>query len=121
MVPALSADSGGVLVNSEGDRGEEETWGRRAAWADYYGTRNGVTEGLAILTHPSNPWHPSPWFTRNYGFFSPTPMQWLADGRFDLEEGETLSLRYRVLVHEGSAEEAAIADRYTAWTARADG
>lgn len=119
MVPALSVDSGGVLVNAEGDRGESETWGRRAPWADYYGTRDGRTEGLAILTHPSNPWHPAPWFTRNYGFFSPTPMQWLADGRFDLDEGERLTLRYRVIVHAGTAEEAGIAERYAAWAGRA--
>lgn len=116
MAPALSVDSGGVLINAEGDLGEEETWGRRAAWADYSGSRNGRTEGLAILTHPGNPWHPAPWFTRDYGFFSPTPMQWLADGRFDLAEGDSLTLRYRVLVHTGDARRARISEQYERWT-----
>ena len=38
------------------------------------GARGGVTEGIAIFQHPGNRWYPSKWFTRDYGFFSPTPM-----------------------------------------------
>lgn len=112
MVPELSVRSGGTLVNAQGDRGEEGTWGVASPWCDYWGTRGGAREGLAILTHPENRWHPAPWFTRDYGFFSPTPMYWLEDGHLDLAEGEALRLRYRVLVHSGSTEEARIEDLY---------
>jgi hypothetical protein len=31
-----------------------------------------------ILQHSGNPFYPAPWFSRNYGFFSPTPV-WLED------------------------------------------
>jgi hypothetical protein len=117
MVPDLAVTAGGTLVNALGDRGERETLGKPAPWADYWGTRDGVTEGLAILEHPENPWGPSPWFTRDYGFFSPTPLNWLEDG-LRLARGEDLRLRYRVVVHGGTAEEARIAELYRQYAER---
>jgi hypothetical protein len=117
MVPELSVTSGGTLVNERGDRGERETLGKPAAWADYWGTRDGIAEGLAILNHPENAWSPPPWFTRDYGFFSPTPLNWLDDG-VRLRQGDDFRLRYRVIVHGGSTEEARIADLYREYAAR---
>ena len=49
LVPELSVNSGGVLINAEGKTGEKGTWGAASPWCDYTGTRNGVTEGIAIL------------------------------------------------------------------------
>jgi hypothetical protein len=115
MMPELSVQSGGTLVNAEGESAEEGTFGKASPWCDYSGERDGVTEGLAILQHPDNRWYPSPWFTRNYGFFSPTPMYWLEGDRFELPKGETLTLQYRVLVHTGTAEDAAIAQHFEAY------
>ena len=112
MAPALSVDSGGILVNSRGGRNAEGTFGQEAEWADFYGSRGGVVEGLAILNHPQNRWTPPPWFTRDYGFFSPTPFNWFEDGHLELPAGEPLRLRYRVVVHGGTTEEARIADLY---------
>jgi hypothetical protein len=66
---------------------------------------------MAILQHPSNPWYPSPWFTRDYGFFSPTPMYWPSNDKETLlKKGGKLVLRYRVLVHGGNASEAKVAE-----------
>ncbi|MFP4174141.1 MAG: PmoA family protein [Candidatus Hydrogenedentota bacterium] len=109
MTPALTVEEGGTLIDAEGNRGEEETFGEQASWAAYYGTRDGVTEGLAILQHPDNPDYPAPWFTRDYGFFSPTPVYWLEEGYAELPEGESLMLRYRVVIFAGDHEEADIA------------
>jgi hypothetical protein len=117
MAPELSVNGTGVLVNAEGDSGEKATWGKTSNWCDYSGTRNGKTEGLAILQHPDNPWYPAPWFTRDYGFFSPTPMQWLEGGEFVLSKGETLNLRYRVVVHAGDAKAADISGAFQAFVA----
>jgi hypothetical protein len=108
VMPELSVTSGGTLVNAEGKTGEKGTWGVASPWCDYSGTRDGVTEGIAILQHPANRWFPSKWFTRDYGFFSPTPMFWLEDDRLDLPKGETLTLRYRVVIHAGDAKAANI-------------
>lgn len=108
VVPDLSVDSGGLLVNAEGKTGEEGTWGVASPWCDYSGTREGVTEGIGILQHPDNRWFPSKWFTRDYGFFSPTPMFWPEAGRTELPKGEALTLRYRVVIHTGDARTAGI-------------
>lgn len=118
MVPALSVDSGGTLVNSREQRSEEGTFAREAEWADYWGTRAGIVEGLAILNHPDNRWTPPPWFTRNYGFFSPTPFNWFESGHLDLAKGEALRLRYRVVVHGGSTAAARVAGLYDDYIGR---
>jgi hypothetical protein len=111
VVPELSVKSGGVLINAEGSTSEKGTWGVASAWCDYSGTRDGVAEGIAILQHPANRWFPTKWFTRDYGFFSPTPMYWPEDGtHIELGEGRVLRLRYRVVVHVGDAETAGIAE-----------
>ena len=108
VVPELSVKSGGALVNAEGKTGEKGTWGVNSAWCDYFGTRGGVTEGLAIFQHPKNRWFPCKWFTRDYGFFSPTPMNWLENGKLELAKGKKLTLRYRVVVHHGDTKAAGI-------------
>jgi hypothetical protein len=108
VVPELSVRSGGMLINAEGKTSEKETWGAESPWCDYSGTREGIKEGIAILQHPKNRWFPCKWFTRDYGFFSPTPMNWLEDDHLDLPKGRTLTLRYRVVVHTGDEKMAGI-------------
>jgi hypothetical protein len=120
VVPELSVKSGGTLVNAEGKTGEKETWGVASPWCDYSGTRDGITEGIAILQHPDNRWFPAKWFTRDYGFFSPTPMNWLKDGRLELAKGEMLILRYRVAVHTGDAKTAGIKKIFKQYKQAAD-
>jgi len=111
MAADLSVKNGGTMINAEGVRGEKGTFGKPSPWIDYSGKRGEFTEGLTVLQHPSNPGYPSPWFTRDYGFISPTPMYWPENGVETLfKKGETLRLRYRVLVHGGNAEEAKIGE-----------
>ncbi len=117
VVPEMSVNSGGTLINAEGETGEKGTWGVASPWCDYNGTRNSVTEGIAILQHPNNRWFPSKWFTRDYGFFSPTPMNWLEDDQpFKLAKGETLTLCYRVVIHAGDAQTADINGLFEQYT-----
>jgi hypothetical protein len=112
VVPELSVKSGGTLVNAEGKTTEKGTFGLNSPWCDYSGTRDGVTEGIAILQNPGNRWFPSKWFTRDYGFFSPTPMYWLEGGRLELPKGETLKLKYRVVIHAGDVKQSQIAAKF---------
>ena len=109
VVPELSVTSGGTLINAEGNTSEKGTFGAASPWCDYSGTRDGAAEGIAILQNPANRWYPSKWFTRDYGFFSPTPMYWLEGDKLNLAKGEKLSLEYRVVVHAGDAKTANIA------------
>ena len=112
----LTVRQGGKMVNSAGDSGEKETFGTPSPWMDCYGQRKMGVEGIAILQHPSSRWYPSRWFTRDYGFMSPTPMYWPEnDESIKLPKGEKVLLRYRVLVHAGTTSKAGIAtlfDRY---------
>jgi hypothetical protein len=111
--PDLAVINGGTMIDSEGNSGEKGTFGKSAGWIDCYGRRMNKSEGIAILQHPSNYWYPSPWFTRDYGFFSPTPMFWPPnDKNITLKKGESVKLRYRVIVHLGDHKEAKIADEF---------
>jgi len=113
MAADLSVKNGGTMINAEGAKGEKDTFGKPSPWIDFYGKRGEFIEGLAILQHPSNPWYPSPWFTRDYGFISPTPMYWPQNGEETfMKKGESLQLRYRVLVHGGSVVEAKIGELF---------
>jgi Family of unknown function (DUF6807) len=114
MAADLSVLNGGTIINAEGLKSEKKTFGQPSPWMDYYGKRGNATEGLAILQHPSNPWYPSPWFTRDYGFMSPTPMFWPENGTsIFMKKGTLLKLRYRVIVHSGDDKEANIAEAFT--------
>ena len=116
MDPDLAVSTGGTMVNAQGDKGEKATFGKASPWMDYYGPRGDGIEGIALLQHPENEWFPATWFTRDYGFISPTPMYWPENDEFiKLKKGETVSLKYRVLVHKGDTEDAGIAQAYQQW------
>jgi hypothetical protein len=113
MAADLAVTNGGTMINAEGIKSEKETFGKKSAWMDFYGKRGNSIEGLAILQHPSNPWYPAPWFTRDYGFMSPTPMYWPEnDKETFLKKGTVLDLRYRVIVHSGDHVQAGIAKAF---------
>jgi len=110
----LSPVGGGTLVSSEGIKGQEGTLGKPARWMAFYGRRaklkEEIVEGIAVFC-PSKAPHPAfencPWFTRDYGNISPTPMNWLEpDKPFILPKGEELNLRYRVVAFGGTPADA---------------
>lgn len=113
MAADLSVKNGGTMVNAEGASAEKDTFGKNSPWMDFSGKRGNATEGIAVMQHPSNPWYPSPWFTRDYGFMSPTPMYWPQKGdETFMTKGTVLNLKYRVLVHSGDSKEANIAGEF---------
>jgi hypothetical protein len=120
VVPELSVEDGGTLINAQGDLAEKGTFGVASPWCDYSGRREGVTEGLAIFQNPANRWYPSKWFTRDYGFFSPTPMYWPEGEYTEIPKGQPLTLRYRVVAHDGDANEAGIARLFEQYRSAAE-
>jgi hypothetical protein len=99
---------------------DEDTWGTRADWCDYYGPVEGKTVGVAIFDHPQNPRHPTWWHVRDYGLFAANPF-----GRHDFEKledksvgnltvpaGKSITFRYRFYIHEGNEKEAKVAEKY---------
>jgi hypothetical protein len=115
MAPDLAVKGGGRLVNAAGESGEQATFGKVSPWMNYAGERDGTVQGLAILSHPDNRWHPPQWFTRDYGFFSPTPMNWLPAGGLNLKPGESITLRYLAVAHTGALDANALNDLLQEW------
>ncbi len=112
----ISPAYGGVLMNSEGGVGAEETLGKEAGWCGYHGKRAGnpdIVEGITVMTHPDNPWK-STWLTRDYGHLSPSPFYFL-DKPWQLKKGNSIDLKYRVAVHVGTPEEADMDGIYKQW------
>jgi hypothetical protein len=102
--------TGGKIENSAGGVNESQTWGQRAAWCDYSGPVAGGLSGIAIMDHPANLRHPTWWFVRNYGLLACNPFgesaytgNAQADGTYTIPAGQELTLRYRVVIHEGNA------------------
>lgn len=115
MEPHLGAARTGTMINAEGLKGEKATFGKKSPWMDCFGDNGWGTEGIAIFDHPANRWFPTEWFTRDYGFISPTPMNWLGDDGFALKKGEPLNLHYRVVVHAGDSQDAELAKLFAKW------
>jgi hypothetical protein len=115
----VDAKQWGQIVN---DRGQTDAaaWGKPAAWVDYHGPIDGETIGIAILNHPSSFRFPTTWHVRTYGLFAANPFggkdfgkdQAEKYGEFTLAKGETMQLRYRLILHRGDAEQAKIAEAF---------
>lgn len=111
----VDSKKGGKIVNSDG-KTNAAAWGKPAAWVDYHGPVDDAIEGIAILNHPSSYGFPSHWHVRTYGLFAANPFG-LKDftggkskGEYTLPAGETMRLRYRVLLHKGDEKEGRVAD-----------
>jgi hypothetical protein len=108
----------GHIVLSTGVR-DEQTWGKRAEWCDYFGPVNGKTVGIAIFDHPDNFRHPTWWHVRDYGLFAANPFgihffegKPAGAGSYTLPPGQSLTLRYRFYMHEGDEKEARVAEEF---------
>lgn len=108
----------GHIVNSEGVR-DGATWGKRAAWCDYYGPVNGDVVGVAIFDHPGNPRHPTWWHVRDYGLFAANPFgihdferKPAGTGNLVVPAGESVTFKWRFYFHKGNEVEGKVAERY---------
>jgi len=101
-------DRGAELMNSDGLTGTEKIWGKPAKWVKYTAAVNGRRAGVAVLDHPSNLRHPTGWHARGYSLCSANPFaagsfakDKSKDGSYTLPAGQTLKLRYLVVVFDG--------------------
>ena len=114
----VTAKKGGEIVNSEGQK-DEEAWGKPAAWVDYHGPVADETVGIAIFNHPSSFRYPTTWHVRTYGLFCANPFGYSffkstkqTDGAYTIPSGESLTLRYRVLLHKGDEKSGKVAEAF---------
>ena len=122
--PALRAEgkvATGVLSNSEGHVGNA-AWGKQARWLDDSGVVDGKEVGIAMFDHPSNLRHATWWHARSYGLLAANPFgahdfakQPVGAGDYVLKQGETLTLRYRVVLHGADWGPLRIQAAYDEW------
>lgn len=95
-------------IAADGERrGTADIWGLPARWLDYRGQIDETPAGMAIFCHPKN-FRATRMHARDYGFVCANPFALKA---FDAGEsssvhvrpGESLRLRYGVLLHSGVA------------------
>ncbi len=116
----LTPWGGGRLVSSDGHEGEVATFGKPARWCAFFGRRTQATgepvEGIALMDHPDSPWAPCPWFTRDYGFMSPMPFNWI-DQPWRLRAGQSVRVRHRIVMFAGDPQEAGLDALHREWVA----
>ncbi|HUW61454.1 MAG TPA: PmoA family protein [Candidatus Bathyarchaeia archaeon] len=119
MKPGMQMLRGtGVITLSTGEKGVA-AWGKPAPWCDYSGEAEGKgMRGIAIFDNPQNLRYPTRWHVRNYGLNGANcfGLHDFTDnkenGDFTLEDGKSITFKYRVVIHSGTAEEANLAKLY---------
>ena len=101
----LSPARGGSYLASHGGRDEKGIFGRRAAWVDASGEIDGRAVGVTIIDMPGNAQEPF-FHARDYGLVLANAFGRKAYGikrpvdPLALAPGETLRLRYAVMMHD---------------------
>ena len=116
----VDAGQGGCIINSNGDT-DGDAWGKRVSWVDFNGPVEGKTMGVAMLNHTDSFRYPTPWHVRSYGLFTANPfaLKEVAgekdSGDVDLGKGQSITLRHRIIFHEGDEKTAKIAEAWQAY------
>jgi len=93
-----------TVITSPAGKEAEDSNLKRYPWADLsakFGGRNSLS-GVAIFDDARNPGFPNGWTLRSYGFLG---VAWPGLKMHTLRPGQPLTLRYRVSVHGGGAEQ----------------
>jgi hypothetical protein len=117
---AFKQERGATLSNSEGLKGTENIWGKRARWVDYSTELKGRRAGVVIFDHPANPKHPTFWHARGYGLNAANPFgehdfynDKSRDGSVTIPAEGNLTFRYRVLIHQGGLDSIKVEPLYS--------
>jgi hypothetical protein len=95
----------GTILDAEGRHNDAEVGGNSADWCDYSGTLDDRQVGITIFCHPDN-FRPSWFHARDYGFVAANAFGRAAfrkgePSKVVVERGDSLRLRYGVLLHAG--------------------
>lgn len=96
----------GNYRSSEGITGAD-VWGTRARWMDLSGTIGNEKVSVIICDHPKNISYPTWWHARGYGLLSANPLgardftKGQQELNYSLSPGDSLTFRYRIIVHSG--------------------
>ncbi|MCK5458216.1 MAG: PmoA family protein [Melioribacteraceae bacterium] len=90
---------------------EEDSDLKKLPWADQsakFGGKN-YFSGISIFQQKDNNNYPAGWCLRHYGFLG---VAWPGIDRYNLNLGETLSLSFRIWIHQGDTEEGKVKSAY---------
>ena len=95
--------TGGEILAPGGASGEEGVMGRRFEWLAFVGQHDEVDRAstLVFVDDPGNPRSPTPWFARAGMYACACPAPFFHE-ELPLAPGETLTLRYAVVVAAGA-------------------
>ncbi len=115
----VNAKQGGKITNAEGII-DGDAWGKPSPWVDYTGPVGGRMVGIAILNHPDSFRYPTTWHVRDYGLFAANPFGYhdfgvAKPGEHTLDPGDSITLKYRVILHVGTTSEADIAGAFAGY------
>ncbi len=111
VAEAISATSGGHVRDDRGKTGAAIT-GEGARWIDYAGPiGGGHIAGVTVIPEPKAEKEES-WFVTDWGVVTVGPFR---NRAASVKKGESETLRYRILVHDGDLTDAAIEGRYAAY------
>lgn len=114
----------GRITTSAGNK-DGDAWGKRAKWVAYHGSDSAGTETvIAVLDHKDNLRHPTWWHARDYGLLTANPFAIRAfkakdvegDGNYTIKKGESLTQRYRLVLHQGDLASAKLDDSWKTFT-----
>ncbi|AYL95431.1 PmoA family protein [Mucilaginibacter celer] len=96
----------GTYLTSAGKMGND-AWSTRSVWCKVYGKMGTDSVSITIIDHPQNPNYPTFWHARGYGLFAANPLgeKVFTNGKSEknlrLKKGESVTFRYRIVVHSG--------------------
>ena len=106
-VPASAADVTGMYYSSNGLKGDS-VWSTQGKWVMLTGKKDGKNITIGMFDHPANVGYPAYWHARGYGLFAVNPLgrKIFSNGKeelnFSLQPGQSVTFRYRVVIHSGS-------------------
>jgi len=94
---------GGQILNAEGLKGEEGTYGKASNWCDYSGVMNDTLIGMTVMADPKN-FRKSWYHTRDYGLIAANPFgrEKVAGGEpseVHVKKGEKFHLGFGVAIY----------------------
>ncbi|MFY7817377.1 MAG: PmoA family protein [Akkermansiaceae bacterium] len=107
---------GGILDNH--GRKDVDCWGKKSAYVTFHGPDDqGKPAVITMMDHPGNLRHETWWHARDYGLLAANPFgihdfEGKKDktlGNYTLKDQETLTFRYRLVLHRGQVDESKIA------------
>ena len=108
----------GVFSNSASLIGENKIWGTVGRWAMVSGRIGSENVTVAMFDHPTNTNFPSRLMVRGYGLLALNPFGQkqfdpkLAERKFILKRGGSITFRHRLLIVSGALSHAAIEEEY---------